>query len=71
MRAAVGESGNPTPKAEKTSVYEKPSLRELGPGEHAKAQQVVQDFLAQMKALGKEPSQAAFESYLAAQTAGS
>lgn len=65
MTSAVGGLDSLPHASQKKAHYEKPALREIAPAAHPAAVKDLQDFLAQMKALGQEPSQAAFETYLA------
>ncbi len=49
---------------QKKLPYEKPALRKLGAEEFPHSRKILEEFRAEMKALGKEPGQASFENYL-------
>lgn len=58
------ESRSFSPTAKSKSAYKKPLLRKISPEEHQGAQEMMQEFLARMKVIGKNPRQENFEAYV-------
>lgn len=61
---AEWESRSFSPAAKSKSSYKKPLLRKIFPEEHQGAQEMMQEFLARMKVIGKHPSQENFQAYV-------